>query len=655
MKIPFRQGTVRYQQDSSGLPTFLQKSDLGSSIDFVAANEPTLFTIAHRKTNYLHEEAITVLRAWTNFKSGTDYWLYIDLDRVTGMRTFGHVKVEPTTSITPPARPVPDLHWFDVSTTTMKFWNGVAWIECIRIFVAKYESGAVINVSPLGSHVANNTVNDAGFILFGADGSPVRQNQNRTSFEFATTTTVFNTVTAKAVNLTLDSICISVKASEPLPEFSFVTRDPDSTQTSSVLLADRTKRKYHAIGMVQESCYTGDVGILTQQGYVSNEQWKFEEKPGTPIFLDETGSFATRPAQNGTLQRLGEVVNVNTIYIDIQPASRYADETSTEYKNMIPLVIDKVTGDPILAPDYYSSAIRDLLKILKDASKLPVTALGGPTLLLEEWMANFLSADDDLDRRIKEIEEALAKPVEGDYIRSIPTSISVGGVTIGTTFDGTVQDALDKILYPYGVPTFTSFSIRGLVALEVGATLARGVREFVWSTSNSTNILPNSITITDTNTGIILGSELENTGSASIEIPEVKMTKPGNYMWKIEGLSSEQGKFSRTFAAEWRWRVYYGCTDLEELTGADVLRLQNSSLLSSANGTFATPASGYKWLCYPSSFPTMKSFKDLATGLNIAINDPITVTVTSALGVVQSYKCHRTYNKLGGALTMVVS
>ena len=37
-----------------------------------------------------------------------------------------------------------------------------------------------------------------------------------------------------------------------------------------------------------------------------------------------------------------------------------------------------------------------------------------------------------------------------NYDRTRPTTISVGGVEVGTTFKGTIQNALDKLFYPNG-------------------------------------------------------------------------------------------------------------------------------------------------------------------------------------------------------------
>lgn len=115
MKIPFRQGILRYQQDNNGNQTFLQKAAIGNAINLIANTDPTLVTIAQRKNNYLIEERKTVLNAWTNFIAGTDYWLFIDIDMVTGVRTFGSTLLEPKAGPIAPTAPTVDQHWFDTN------------------------------------------------------------------------------------------------------------------------------------------------------------------------------------------------------------------------------------------------------------------------------------------------------------------------------------------------------------------------------------------------------------------------------------------------------------------------------------------------------------------------------------------------------------
>jgi len=659
VKISFRQGIVRYQQDPSGLATFLKKSSSGSSIDLIAFNNPLIVTFAYRDANYLHEEATTVPKAWTGFVANTNYWLYIELDMATAQRKFGHTSVEPTFGSVAPTNPVLDQHWFDVVATTMKVWNGINWTERTRVFLANYAAGSIITPISYGSQVYLNVTNDAGFIIFDADGYPVRQHHKRKTFEYLTTSSVFNTVTAKAINMTLDALCVQVRATEPIPAFTMVSRDPQSLDITGIKLADCSSKGLYAIGLVQEDFWADEQGIITQQGYVVNEQWNFTDAPGTPLFLGLKGNITVNPAQSGFLQRIGEIVSPQSIYLNIKLANRYVDKLSVDYANVAPIIIDKVTGEQMISPDFDQLPINMINALLKDASKLPVTALGGPRKLLEEWTADLSAGEEDLNQRVAVLEALATTPVDisADYVRTMSMTVAVGGATIGTTFNGTVQDALDKILYPFGVPKFSAFSISGMNSVvEVGSVISGGMRVFNWTTVNPDNIRPRSIQIVDDSTSAVLAGGLQDVGTASVMIGgDLVSAVASQRSWTISAVDTQGGPLSKSYALAWRWKVYYGNNQLDSMIGADVAALVNSSLPSTPAGSYLMPAGGYKWLCYPSTFPTLTRFTDQATGLNIALNDPVLIQVTNQFGLVQTYKCHRTYNKLGSSITIVGS
>ena len=52
-----------------------------------------------------------------------------------------------------------------------------------------------------------------------------------------------------------------------------------------------------------------------------------------------------------------------------------------------------------------------------------------------------------------------------NYDRTQPTTISVGGVEVGTTFKGTIQNALDKLFYPNGVESVEGLTTENEVML----------------------------------------------------------------------------------------------------------------------------------------------------------------------------------------------
>lgn len=351
MKIPFRHGIMRFQKDSVGNPLFLQKSNGGSSIDLVASPDPTVITIAHRGSNYLFEESKTVPAAWSGFESNVTKWMYIDINLMTARRTFGTTNVEPTYGDKSPINPPLDQHWFDTNLNVMcmKVWNGEHWVEKIRLFVASYRTGAILDAYDYGTQINIREQCDAGFILFDPEGKPVKRYHKRDGGEFFTTSSIFTTHTAKAVNISLDAINMTVIAAEPMPAFSLVSRD---NEDGHVRLATYTKSSHPAIGMIQEDFHDGEVGIYTQAGYVYNELWNWTERAGTLLFLGENGQLTVTPTQTRMLQVVGEIASQTSIRLNIQPPIMYDDPVYTQYQNLIPMLLDKVTGRYIAAHIY---------------------------------------------------------------------------------------------------------------------------------------------------------------------------------------------------------------------------------------------------------------------------------------------------------------
>ena len=111
MRLTFRQGIVRHQIDSFGTQTFLDVT--GSNVSFSATNEPTILTFAHGQKDYLYTERLSQPDAWGPFAPFTDYWLYWQLNPVTGEREFGFTDIEPVVSANPPVSPGTGQMWFN--------------------------------------------------------------------------------------------------------------------------------------------------------------------------------------------------------------------------------------------------------------------------------------------------------------------------------------------------------------------------------------------------------------------------------------------------------------------------------------------------------------------------------------------------------------
>ena len=129
MRISFRQGIVRAPAN------FLQLASGHVSLT-INPTDPLVVTFADNSTNYLVSERSSVSNAWTdNFVAGVDYWLYIDINTVSGIRTFGSTTLSPSEGPTAPANPAQNQHWFDTANNIQKVWVGSTWVRKIRVFV----------------------------------------------------------------------------------------------------------------------------------------------------------------------------------------------------------------------------------------------------------------------------------------------------------------------------------------------------------------------------------------------------------------------------------------------------------------------------------------------------------------------------------------
>lgn len=93
MHLNFRQGVVSGQRAGNGDFTYLQI--LPNSVSIQATNTPLVLNIAHGQSNYLVTIEQTIQNAWPafgtpTFPAGTNYWLYVDVNPVTGILRFNH-------------------------------------------------------------------------------------------------------------------------------------------------------------------------------------------------------------------------------------------------------------------------------------------------------------------------------------------------------------------------------------------------------------------------------------------------------------------------------------------------------------------------------------------------------------------------------------
>ena len=318
MRISFRQGIARQQTDITNNPNFLLYSGSGVSIN--VSPDETVVAFAHGfDADYIFEEQQSVPNAWTGpFTPGTDYWLYWDLDPLTGLRTFGHTIVEPIDGPSEPPAPLQDQHWFDTTVSVHKIRKGARWHEVIRCFAAKLDDGGVLIQYPTGTQVGFNTTVDAGTLLFDDEGNAVKKFDRFGRGKFITTESPLSSQAASLANFRLEGLFIPVKAIEFIPKNSCIAyKGPNE-----IGLASFNDPSNQAIGISIEEMFIGEVRTFVQSGYIINEAWNWTQSPGTRLFVGGTGEVSPNVPQQNSIQHVGTIISPNKILVDIRPIVR---------------------------------------------------------------------------------------------------------------------------------------------------------------------------------------------------------------------------------------------------------------------------------------------------------------------------------------------
>lgn len=215
------------------------------------------------------------------------------------------------------------------------------------------------------------------------------------------------------------------------------------------------------------------------------------------------------------------------------------------------------------------------------------------------------------------------------YNRTTPTPISVGGVTIGTTFSGTVQDALDKILYPYIAP---ACSLSGGNNREFGSSNAVTLS---WSATKNSNPI---ISI------IVNGIPIVPTGNSQSGVAGATATQDINttfYMSVSDGTSTPTSNTTVTWLNKRYWGRHATFTlptnmQILALSGAGVGTGNELSTtrLQTRNGIDG--AGQYLVFAWPTSFGTPQfKVNGLFTTAWTKIGNAI--TFTNAFSYVNTY------------------
>lgn len=322
-QLSFRQGIVRTHS------TALQFTSGNTVILVNASTAPVSYTFADGESDYFFEEGGTTDPAWTNLPTASEFWLYYEIDALTGERKFGTTIFQPIEDPSPPTSPAIDQHWFDTrpSQEIMNVWNGNRWVPKIRVFAGRV-NGTVIFQFPTGTQAGLNTKVRSGFLLFDDQNKtrPLKRFDRRGRGKFITTETNIFSQFSNLTGFRPEQSIVDGQAQEPISQYQCV-----ALLGERVLgLAKTSAPTFPCIGIALEEFATGEVRSFVSTGYLTDDNFTtllplvdFNLSPGTPVFVSDTGELTSDVPQSFSLQQIGVIVDSMTLFIDIQPLIIY--------------------------------------------------------------------------------------------------------------------------------------------------------------------------------------------------------------------------------------------------------------------------------------------------------------------------------------------
>lgn len=192
------------------------------------------------------------------------------------------------------------------------------------------------------------------------------------------------------------------------------------------------------------------------------------------------------------------------------------------------------------------------------------------------------------------------------YTNTTPVPETIGGIEANTTFDGvSIQDVLTDLLYPYQEPSFNSFNMQGLskTTYSLGETFSGGSSTFTWSTTNSSNVEVDSVTLNGE-------GGLSNTGNYVQTLSPVTNNTVTTQTYSISARNTEGDTFSRSLSLSWRLKRYWIASDKQTLNDTDIYTASNE-FSGSRNKSITYDCTGgkYFYIAYPASFGKMNNTK----------------------------------------------
>ena len=233
------------------------------------------------------------------------------------------------------------------------------------------------------------------------------------------------------------------------------------------------------------------------------------------------------------------------------------------------------------------------------------------------------------------------------YVRNEPCLVDVGGIKKGQTFNCTIQEVLDALLYPLIDPTL-KLGVVGNTNFEIGSTVVR----LVFSAEIDLGSYDfYSIELLKNDSESVFTSFLHTNSIQITHNLYENSTFKAKMVYKSDVLTSSI--YSNVVNINFLPKVYWGTSEIKTYDNSFVLGLENSTLTSTTQRNINVNASSTEYIYYvlPSSFsqPTF-----IVNGFEGGFIKEETISFTNASGYTSNYDIWRSNQKNLGSLTVTV-
>lgn len=229
-----------------------------------------------------------------------------------------------------------------------------------------------------------------------------------------------------------------------------------------------------------------------------------------------------------------------------------------------------------------------------------------------------------------------------------------------------LHNRISKLEKEHDLPRFLSFTVTDYEngTMEVGESMPRKDQnreiEFKWETTYPERLKENSIQITNLFSNQVIGQNLPNTGTYSVEFQEVfSFSAPGEIKFQISGECLNGEIIQDEFTISWMDRLYWGISPHKEITSYQVKAFNGTKLFDYIHHDqyretlkFLDAIHHHKVIVTPERSP-IESVVDSETSLKFIFDEPRKINIKNKFDIEIPYLFYCSTYPITSAVSML--